>query len=62
MGEVQDAVSLINYQPRSRALHEAAQVEVHKVIARNHGFDYTNLDSYDEWDTVGTADSVGQDF
>ncbi|MFZ3341456.1 MAG: ABC transporter permease [Terriglobales bacterium] len=62
VGEVQDAVSLINYQPRSRALHEAAKLEVHKVVARNHGFDYTNLDSYDEWDTVGTVDSVGKIF
>ena len=62
VGEVPDAISLLNYQPRSRALHEAAQVEVHKVIARNHGFDYANLDSYDEWDTIGTSDSVGKIF
>jgi putative ABC transport system permease protein len=58
----QDAVSLINYQPRSRALHEAAQLEVHKVIARNHGFDYADPDSYDEWDTVSTSDAVGKIF
>jgi putative ABC transport system permease protein len=62
VGEMRDAVSLINYQPRSRALHEAARLEVHKVIARNHGFDYTNLDAYDEWDTVRTSDSVGKIF
>jgi len=62
VGETRDAISLLNYQPRSRALHEVAQLEVHKVIARNHGFDYTNPDSYDEWDTVGTSDSVGKIF
>jgi putative ABC transport system permease protein len=62
VGEVRDAVSLVNYQPRSRSLHEIAQLEVHKVIARNHGFDYTNLDSYEEWDTVETSDSVGKIF
>ena len=27
---------------RSRALHEAAKQEVHKIIARNHGFDPNN--------------------
>jgi len=62
VGEIPDAVSLINYQPRSRALHQAAQLEVHKVIARNHGFDYANPDSYDEWDTVQASDAVGKIF
>jgi len=62
VGEVQDAVSLLNYQPRSRALHEAARLEVHKVIARNHGFDYTNPDAFDEWDTINTVDQVGRIF
>jgi putative ABC transport system permease protein len=61
-GETQDAVSLLNYQPRSRALHDAAKLEVHKVIGRNHGFDYTNPDAFDEWDTVLTSDSVGKIF
>ena len=38
-GIATDVISFINYQPKSRALHEAAQQEVHKMIARNHGFD-----------------------
>jgi len=55
-------ISYINYQPRSRALHETAQQEVHKVIARNHGFDPNDPDSFDEWDTIRTVDQVGKIF
>jgi putative ABC transport system permease protein len=62
VGELPNAISFINYQPRSRELHEAAKAEVHKVIGRNHGFDYTNLDSFDEWDTIKTVDQVGRIF
>lgn len=57
-----DVISQINYQPKSRALHEASQREVHQVIARNHGFDPNNPDSFDEWDTVKTVDQVGKIF
>src|SRR5512146_933928 len=56
------AISLINYQPRSRALHAAAKEEVHRVIARNHKFDYHNTDAFDEWDTIQTYDMVGKIF
>lgn len=62
VGEVDDAISFMNYQPKTRALHETAKEEVHKVIARNHGFDYTNPDAYDEWDTIRTVDSIGKIF
>jgi putative ABC transport system permease protein len=55
-------ISFINYQPRSRALHEAAQAEVHRVIARNHGFDPNSADSFDEWDTIKTIDQIGKIF
>ena len=55
-------LSLIDYQPKTRTLHEAAQEDVHKVIARNHGFDSNNPDSFDEWDTVNTVDQVGKIF
>ena len=57
-----NVISQINYQPRSRALHETAKQEVHKIIARNHGFDPRNLDSFDEWDTVKTVDQIGKIF
>jgi putative ABC transport system permease protein len=57
-----NVISFINYQPRSRALHEAARQEVHKIIARNHGFDPSNPDSFDEWDTIKTVDQIGKIF
>jgi putative ABC transport system permease protein len=62
VGEATDVISMINYQPKSRALHEAAQKEVHQVIARNHGFDPNNPDSFDEWDTIQTVDQIGKIF
>jgi putative ABC transport system permease protein len=57
-----DVISFINYQPKSRTLHEQAQLEVHKIIARNHGFDPNDLDAFDEWDTVKTVDQIGKIF
>jgi putative ABC transport system permease protein len=62
VGEVPDVITFINYQPKSRALHEAAKREVHEVIARNHGFDPNNPDSFDEWDTVQQVDQIGKIF
>jgi len=62
VGEVDDAISFLNYQPKSRDLHETAQLEVHKIIARNHGFDYRAPDAFDEWDTIRTVDQVGKIF
>lgn len=61
-GEALDPVSFINYQPKSRALHEAAKMEVHKVIARNHRFKWDTPDAFDEWDTIKTVDQVGKIF
>jgi putative ABC transport system permease protein len=62
VGEIEDAISFLNYQPRRRALHETAKEEVHKVIAKNHGFDYRNRDAFDEWDTIRTVDAIGKIF
>src|SRR5580698_8858880 len=62
VGAAENVISLIEYQPKSRALHETAREEVHQVVARNHGFDPNNLDSFDEWDTVNTVDQVGKIF
>ena len=62
VGEATDVISFINYQPKSRDLHETAMQEVHRVIARNHGFDPGNPDSFDEWDTIQTVDQVGKIF
>jgi len=62
IGNAPNVISLMEYQPKSRDRHETAQIEVHKVVARNHGFDYTNPDSFDEWDTVRSVDQVGKIF
>lgn len=61
-GEEPDVLSLIEYQPKTRAVHTLANEEVHRVIARNHGFDPNNSDAFDEWDTVQTVDQVGKIF
>jgi putative ABC transport system permease protein len=60
--DVQNAISFVNYQPKTRSLHETAKVEVHKIVARNHNFDHRSLEAFDEWDTIRTADSVGKIF
>ncbi len=62
MGEATDVITFINYQPKTRALHQTAKQEVHKVIAHNHGFDPNNPDSFDEWDTVQMVDQIGKIF
>ena len=62
VGEIDDAISFIVYQPRTRPIHETAKLEVHKVIAANHGFPYDTQDAYDEWDSIRTADQVGKIF
>jgi putative ABC transport system permease protein len=62
VGETPDALSFINYQPKTRALHEAALHEVHQVIARNHNFDPDNPDSFDEWDTIKSVDQIAKIF
>jgi putative ABC transport system permease protein len=62
VGEATDVISFINYQPKTRALHERALWEVEHVIAKNHGFDPNDPDSFDEWDTVKTSDQIGKIF
>ncbi|HEU5335990.1 MAG TPA: FtsX-like permease family protein, partial [Terriglobales bacterium] len=53
-----NAVSYINYQPRNRSEHEPAKLEVHRIVARNHGFDWHDEDAFDEWDSVQSFDMV----
>src|SRR5260370_25813029 len=62
VGDIDDAISFVNYQPKMRDLHETAKQEVHKVLGTNHRFDYTNPDSFDEWDTIRTVDAIGKIF
>jgi len=58
VGETLNAVSFINYQPRNLALHHDAKLQVHRILARNHGFDWRNEDAFDEWDSVQSFDMV----
>src|SRR5260370_5849876 len=48
-----NAISFINYQPRSFDENETAKDELHRVVARNHGgFDPKGTDIWEEWDTI----------
>ena len=58
----ENAISFINYRPRVRDEHELAQLEVHKIVARNHGFDWRDPDAFEGWDTIQNAEMVGKVF
>src|SRR5580693_9308385 len=58
----QNSISLINYQPRVAAEHMLAREEVHKIIGRNHGFDYRDEDAFENLDTVEQAEMMGKIF
>jgi putative ABC transport system permease protein len=58
----QNSISFIEYQPTLTAAHRVAQEDVHKIIARNHGFDATDEDAFDEWDTIKESQMVGTVF
>ena len=60
--EAFDAISSINFQPRTADEHELALDEVHRIIARNHHFDYHDEDAFEGWDTVKQAQMMGTIF
>src|SRR5260370_14026922 len=57
-----DDISAMNLQPVSRDRHAAALDQVHRIIARNHGFDPKNKEAFEGWDTVANAEMVGKLF
>ncbi len=58
-----NAISFLNYQPRTFEENEAAKDEIHKIVARNHGvFGPTNKDNWEEWDTVKNQKTMGTIF
>lgn len=57
--EQRGAISFINYQPRTRTQHALAQLEVRRIIARNHGFDYRDDNAFEVWDTIQQAEMIG---
>jgi putative ABC transport system permease protein len=58
----ENSISFINYQPRVTEEHLLAQDEVHKIIARNHGFDYHDSEAFEGWDTIQNSKMVGTIF
>jgi len=57
-----DALTSIQYQPAQKGEVIAAKAAVHRVIARNHGFDSSMKDAFQEWDTVTEMKMVGAIF
>jgi putative ABC transport system permease protein len=58
----QNSISFIEYQPYTTAEHTLAKEDVHKIIARNHGFDANDEDAFDEWDSIQESQMVGTIF
>ena len=58
-----NAISFINYQPRTFDENEAAKDELHAIVARNHGgFDPKAKDVWEEWDTVKNQKTMSKIF
>jgi putative ABC transport system permease protein len=55
-------ISFVNYQPRVRSEHGLAFLEVRKVVARNHSFDYRDDNAFEGWDTIKQSEMVGAIF
>jgi putative ABC transport system permease protein len=60
--EMADDISFINLAPASREQHEEAVDQVHRILARNHGFDYHNKEAFEQWDTIESHEMVGKIF
>ena len=57
-----NALTTIQYQPRTEELNETAKAEVHRIIAERHGFDASSKDAFEEWDTIKSNRTVGLIF
>ena len=58
----ENSISFIEYQPRVTAEHLLAQQDVRKIVARNHGFDVSDENAFDGWDTIQESKMVGTIF
>jgi putative ABC transport system permease protein len=58
----QNSISFVEYQPSVTAEHLLAQDDVHKIVARNHGFDASDQNAFDEWDSIQESKMVGTIF
>src|SRR3981189_1921148 len=58
-----NAISFINYQPRSFDENEIAKDELYRIVARIHGgFDPKGTDIWEEWDTIKNQKTMGKIF
>jgi putative ABC transport system permease protein len=58
----QNSISFVEYQPRVTGEHQLAQDDVHKIVGRNHGFDASDENAFDEWDSIQESKMVGTIF
>src|SRR6202030_4023600 len=58
----QNSISFVEYQPRVTAEHQLAQKDVHQIVGRNHGFDASDENAFDEWDSIQESKMVGTIF
>ena len=58
----QQSISFVEYQPRVTAEHQLAQKDVHKIVGSNHGFDASDENAFDEWDSIQESKMVGTIF
>jgi putative ABC transport system permease protein len=57
-----DAMTSIQYQPRTRGENEAAKAAARSIIAARHGFTPDDPDAFQEWDTIKSDQLVGKIF
>ena len=57
-----DSLSGIDYQPTNENTNETAKAEVHQIVADRHGFKPSDLDAFQEWDTIKANRTVGAIF
>ena len=57
-----DALTSIQYQPRTKGEIDEAQAAVHRVIAERHGFDPSLKDAFNEWNTLQDEKTIAAVF
>jgi putative ABC transport system permease protein len=58
----QNSISFIEYQPHVTSEHLIAKKAVHNVVGQNHGFDPSDENAFDEWDSIQESKMVGTIF
>ncbi len=58
----ENAISFINYRPLDKSAHLLSKQEIHRIIARRHGFDPKLQDAFEDWDTIENSRRVGKIF